>query len=68
MQTIEVIRDGRTDQFSIVMARGTDTIRCMISVALGNTQDNRSDEEKRRSALSKAKGLAKALDAAIEDS
>jgi hypothetical protein len=36
------------------------------SVALGNTQDNRSDDEKQRAALSKAKakakGLAKALD------
>jgi hypothetical protein len=40
----------------------------MVSVALGDTQDNRTDAEKRRAALSKAKGLAKALDAAISDS
>jgi hypothetical protein len=42
METVEVIRDGRTDQFSIVMTRGIDTIRCMVSVALGDAQDNRS--------------------------
>ena len=50
------------------MTQGSDTIRCMVSVALGDVQDNRSDDEKRRAALSKAKGLAKALDAAIEES
>jgi hypothetical protein len=68
METIEVTRSGHTDQFSVVMTRGSDTIRCMVSVALGDVQDNRSDDEKQRAALSKAKGLAKALDAAIEES
>ena len=68
METIEVTRSGHTDQFSIVMTQGSDTIRCMVSVALGDVQDNRSDDEKRRAALSKAQGLAKALDAAIEES
>jgi hypothetical protein len=68
MEPIEVTRSGYTDQFSIVMTQGDDTIRCMVSVALGDAQDNRSDAEKRRAALSKAKGLAKALDAAIADS
>lgn len=68
MEPIEVTRSGHTDQFSVVMTQGNDTIRCMVSVALGDEQDNRSDAEKRRAALSKAKGLAKALDAAISDS
>ena len=62
---VEVTRSGRTDQFSIVLVRGGDTIRCMVSVALGGT-DERSDSEKHRAALSKAKALAKALDSAIE--
>jgi len=39
----------------------------MVSVALGGT-DERSDGEKHRAALSKAKALAKALDSAIESS
>ena len=68
METIEVTRSGHSDQFSIVMTQGSDTVRCMVSVALGDVQDNRSDDEKRRAALSKAKGLAKALDGAIEES
>ena len=68
MEPIEVTRGGHTDQFSVVMTQGNDTIRCMVSVALGDAQDNRSDAEKRRAALSKAKGLAKALDAAITES
>jgi hypothetical protein len=68
METVEVIRSGHTDQFSVLMTRGSDTIRCMVWVALGDLQDNRSDAGKHRAALSKAKGLAKALDAAIADS
>jgi hypothetical protein len=40
----------------------------MVSVALGGMADERSDEEKHRAALSKAKALAKALDSAIESS
>ena len=67
MDEIEVIRNGRTNQFSITLIRGGDTIRCMVSVALGGT-DERTDGEKHRAALSKAKALAKALDSAIESS
>jgi hypothetical protein len=62
---IEVIRNGRSDEFSVTLVQGGDTLRCMISVALGAI-DERSDSEKYRAALSKAKALAKALDAAIE--
>ena len=68
MDEVDVIRNGRTNQFSITLIRGSDTIRCMVSVALGNVPDERSDDEKHRAALSKAKALAKALDAAIESS
>jgi hypothetical protein len=68
MDEIEVTRNGRTNQFSITLVRGGDTIRCMISVGLGGTVDDRSDGEKHRAALSKAKALAKALDSAIESS
>jgi hypothetical protein len=68
MDEVEVTRDGRTNQFSITLVRGSDTIRCMVSVALGSTVDERSDGEKYRAALSKAKALAKALDSAIESS
>jgi hypothetical protein len=64
---VEVTRNGQTNQFSIVLCVGTDTIRCMVSVASGPTPDLHSDEEKQRAALSKAKALAKALDAAIEE-
>jgi hypothetical protein len=64
---IEVIRNGRTNQFSITLVRGGDTIRCMVSVALGGI-DERTDGEKHRAALSKAKALAKALDSAIASS
>jgi hypothetical protein len=39
----------------------------MVSVAIGHEDDTRSDDEKQRAALSRAKALAKALDAAIED-
>lgn len=67
MDEVEVTRNRRSDQFSITLVRGGDTIRCMVSVAVGGT-DERSDNEKERAALSKAKALAKALDAAIESS
>jgi len=67
MNAVEVTRSGHSDQYSIVMTQGDDTIRCMVTVAVGNDQDNRSDEEMQRAALSKAKALARALDAAIED-
>jgi hypothetical protein len=62
MESVQVTRDGRTNQFSVVLTQGTDTIRCMVTVA-----EDHSDDEKYRSALSKAKALAKALDASIED-
>jgi hypothetical protein len=65
---IEIIRNGRTNQFSITLVRGGDTIRCMVSVGSGALPDDRSDGEKHRAALSKAKALAKALDSAIESS
>jgi hypothetical protein len=68
MDKVEVVRNGRTNQFSITLARGSDTIRCMVSVASGTRLDERSDGEKHKAALSKAKALAKALDVAIEDS
>jgi hypothetical protein len=67
MENVEVTRSGQTNQFSIVLTQGNDTIRCMVSVASGASQDERSDDERRRAALSKAKALAKALDAAIKD-
>jgi hypothetical protein len=67
MDEVEVTRNGRTDQFSIALVHGGDSIRCMVSVALG-IEDERSDGEKYRAALSKAKALAKALDLAIESS
>jgi hypothetical protein len=68
MDEVEVTRNGRTDQYSITLVQGCDTIRCMVSVGLGTVPDERSDAEKHRTALSKAKGLAKALDSAIESS
>ena len=66
MDEIEVTRNGKTDQFSITLVRGADTIRCMVSVDLGGEADDRPDDEKHRAALSRAKSLAKALDLAIE--
>jgi len=68
MDAVEVTRNARSDQFSMTLVQGSDTIRCMVSVALGTLPDERSDDEKYRAALSKAKGLAKALDLAIESS
>ena len=65
MEKLEVTRNAQTDQFSVVLSRGNDTIRCMVTVEAG--QGRSSDEEKHRAALSKAKALAKALDIAIED-
>ena len=62
MDRVEVTRNGETDEFSVVLTQGSDMVRCMVTVA-----GNMPDEEKRRAALSRAKGLAKALDAAIED-
>jgi hypothetical protein len=67
LDEVEVTRNGRTNQFSITLVRGGDTIRCMVSVASGIGTDERSDGEKHRAALSKAKALAQALDSAIEN-
>jgi hypothetical protein len=64
MEKLEVTRNAQTDQFSVVLSRGNDTIRCMVTVEAGPANSN---EEKHRAALSKAKALAKALDSAIED-
>lgn len=66
MEKLEVSRNGETDQFSVVLSRGDDTIRCMVTVAAGHGEDAQSAEDKERAALSKAKVLAKALDDAIE--
>lgn len=66
MEKLEISRNGETDQFSIVLSRGDDTIRCMVTVDSGHEADAQSDKEKERSALSKAKALAKALDEAID--
>jgi hypothetical protein len=64
MEKLEVTRNAKTDQFSVVLSMGNDTIRCMVTVEAGGAH---SDTEKRRAALLKAKALAKALDSAIED-
>jgi hypothetical protein len=64
MADLELKRNGRTNQFSVVLVQGSDTIRCMISVAMG-AKDSRSDEEKELAAWRKAKALALALDEAI---
>ena len=61
MDKFEVTKNGDSNEFSVVLSQGGDSIRCMITVGKGN------DHEKRRAALSKAKALAKSLDAAIED-
>lgn len=66
MEKLEISRNGETDQFSVVLSRGDDTIRCMVTVASGFEADVQSDKEKQRAALSKAKVLAKALDDAID--
>ena len=65
MEKLEVTRNAQTDQFSVVLSRGNDTIRCMVTVEAGRANSN--EEYIRRAALSKAKALAKALDSAIED-
>jgi hypothetical protein len=64
MEKLEITRNAQTDQFSVVLSRGNDTIRCMVTVESGHAN---SSDEKHRAALSKAKALAKALDSAIED-
>ena len=51
MEKLELTRNAQTDQFSVVLSRGNDTIRCMVTVEAGRATSN---EEKRRAALSKA--------------
>ena len=46
MEKLEVSRNGETDQFSVVLSRGDDTIRCMVTVAAGHGEDTQSDEAK----------------------
>ena len=58
MEKLEITRNAQSDQFSVVLSRGNDTIRCMVTVEAGRAGSN---EEKHRAALSKAKALAKAL-------
>ena len=65
MADLEIKRNGRTNQFSIVLVQGTDTIRCMVSVASGGSHDTRSDQVKEQAALRKARELAQSLDTAI---
>jgi hypothetical protein len=62
MKNLEITRNGLTDESSIVLTQGSDTIRCMVTVASGLP-----DNEMKRPALSKAKALARALDVAIDD-
>ena len=64
MEKLEITRNAHTDQFSVVLSRGNDTIRCMVTVEAGRAT---SDEEMHRAALSKAKALARDLDVAIKD-
>ena len=35
MDEVEVTRNGRTNQFSVTPVRGSDTIRCIVSVCVG---------------------------------
>lgn len=67
MDRVEVTRDGDSNRYSVVLARGGDTLRCMIAVPTGSSEAPYSDEEKRRAALCGAKALARALDMAIND-
>ena len=64
MGKLEITRNAQTDQFSVVLSRGNDTIRCMVTVETGCAGSN---EDKQRAGLSKAKALANTLDSAIED-
>ena len=35
MDRVEVTRNGETDEFSVVLTRGGDMVRCMVTVAAG---------------------------------
>ena len=43
MDEVEVTRNGRTNQFSVTPVHGSDTIRCIVSVASVSIPDERSD-------------------------
>lgn len=60
MDKLEVTRNGSSNEFSVVLSQGSDSIRCMVTVGEG------AESDKRQAALLKAKALAKTLDAAIE--
>jgi hypothetical protein len=66
MEKLEISRNGETDQFSIVLSQGNDTIRCMITVESGHVAGVVSEQSKYRLALVKAKILSKALTLALE--
>lgn len=61
MEKLEISRNGATDQFSIVLSQGNDTIRCMVTVESGRGSRVISEKMKYSSALLKAKLLAEAL-------
>ena len=63
MEKLEITRSAQSDQFSVVLSRGNDTIRCMVTVR----QAVRVPRRKAPRSLSKAKALARALNSAIED-
>ena len=49
MEKLEVTRNAQTDQFSVVLSRGNDTIRCMVTVEAGHSHLRQSKQT--RSAL-----------------
>jgi hypothetical protein len=51
MDRVEVTRNGETDEFSVVLTRGSDIVRCMVTVAAGNMPD----QEKRRARFPRPK-------------
>lgn len=62
MEKLEIVRNGESDPFSIVLSRGNDSIRCMVTVEAGI---NHSDGERHEAALLKADALAVALHEAL---
>lgn len=68
MDKVDVSRNGQSNQFSVVLTEGGDTIRCMVSVSETEAMQQDAGSAMYRAALSRAKALAKTLDAAIEGS
>ena len=64
---IYIVAEGRSYSLSDFQQQFPTTEKVEVTVAIGHEDDTRSDDEKQRAALSRAKALAKALDAAIED-